>query len=284
MLHVVLRVSPQTNGKSRPDWFSKSVCVKSVLLASRQATAVGLSTRVIVLADVKLGFQWSPELRELFDYVDSLVLIKGGSASKSWRAASRYAKSRLNLAPGDLVYFAEDDHLHARNAFETLPGPRGYRFLYSSPEDLPSTETEVQVGRRAWVKIGSGVSSFVVSGEDLRRDYWMLQFFSFSGPGWDEVTCRALGGGARNHLLTGWSYYFGPYRELDHNSWRGFLSATRRSFFRAAAEMASLLRPRSDIWGLNPPAAAHAEIEYLPVRGDWGALANEVTGCSLGRT
>jgi len=269
-LRVVCRLSGGSNDKPRPEWFSKRLCVDSLLSAAEELRRANTVVELWLAVDVRSDIDAQAVRARYGRHFDRILPIAGGSAAKSWRAT-------LNL-PGlvegaDLVYFVEDDHLHRPDALVRLVhGDAAYRFAYSSDEDLAPHRATVRDG---WSTVGSGVTSFAVMTAVLRKDLRLHRCMSRSGRGWDEVTFRALGGGAPEALGSGIRYVASPMADPASRTMMGFIGGIRHSLFRAFAILAGQAHKRV-ISGLTPPAATHAEPALLASGTDWAAVADAV--------
>lgn len=268
-LRVVCRLSGGSNNKVRPAWFDKSTCVDSLLVAAAELRRVTDGAELWLAVDVMSDIDLEAVRAKYGRHFDRLLPIAGGSAAKSWRAT-------LNL-PGlaedaDLVYFVEDDHLHRPDALVRLvDGDADYRFAYSSDADLAPHANTVSDG---WSVVGSGVTSFAVTAPVLRKDIRLHKLMSHSGRGWDEVTFRALGGGAPEALGSGVPYVALPLSDRSSRSAKGLIGGARHSIFRAFALCAGRRKQRT-IRALVPAAATHAEPALLASGTDWVGVAHQ---------
>lgn len=105
MIHTFIRhcnFSSNSVGKVRPDWFGREECLQSVLNHSSDE-------------QVKVTIMFDGEPSDdhfLTHYNLPTILAKGGTDGHSFLNVVNYV-AKLDLDDDDIVYFCEDDYLHA---------------------------------------------------------------------------------------------------------------------------------------------------------------------------
>jgi len=266
VLYVVLRTTPSENRKNRPEWYSKARCISSIIAAADRARSAGHDVRVIAAVDVSSGLRMPPAASRLLDRTDGILVVRGGTAAKSWRPVIRAIRFGLRPDPGDLVYFVEDDHLHDADALIGLiHGDADYRLLYA----LASEHGPIHSRGDGWADVPGGTSSFAVTGRSFRTDFWRHLLMSCGGGAWDELSWRALG----SHVTPAdRRYVLAPFTRDSKwpNPWG--LRPIRHAIFRALCVTVARRRTRSIALRL-PIAATHCESAMLAGGHDWSALA-----------
>ena len=265
LIHVMVRVVAHENRKNRPKWYSKELRLASLVDSVSTARRNGINARTIALLDSSGPSPYQDLDFALADF-DEVRRIKGGSASRSWRAMLRVISRELKgLDDGDIVYFVEDDHLHTKEAITVLNGTEAdYTFLYSTDVDSASANG-------GWMRAHSGVSSFAVRASVLRKDFRRLYVFSYSRNAWDNLTCHAL---SRDLPAV---YLFSQRIEdpLDHEGRVTLAAKFSYQLLWTLIALAWVSKPRS-LAACVPNQAAHAELQHLPLGRDWGQTAASI--------
>jgi hypothetical protein len=179
-LHVAVRAAPNSNGKPRPEWFSKWVCVLS-LLRSLERLPRGTA---------KLSFfcdgQIPPGVRESMAAHGPVVELGGLGNSRSFRHCLGTVTAREHSGT-DHVYLVEDDWLHQPDSLVCLTAalaesdPGDYLTLYDHPDrytrgdDLRVRGRPVELfGSRHWRVVESTNMSFAASVATIRADRRIL--------------------------------------------------------------------------------------------------------------
>lgn len=266
------RVTPTSNGKPRPDWFSRRAALASFLVALGR------------LPDVRLAYVADGGVPdELADLVagSRVVPVRGGSAPASFR---RLLDVAVPHATGDgLVWFAEDDYVYAPEALERVvaaavarPGA-DYLGVYTPDNADWHARTPSQPGRRlpeqhvevdgtAWRRTWDSTSTYGVRERALREDARLLRLWTHLGGPWDHTTVSAVQG-------------VPPY-DLRHLHADLFLRPSRasagrvltRPLLRAVADLSALSRERAWLAPVED-LATHVEPGHLSAARDWPAIA-----------
>ncbi|WJM15293.1 hypothetical protein [Microbacterium arborescens] len=282
MLTVFVRATPKSNGKPRPDWYSKEICIASVLDSAEQARANGRVVRCTLAVDTSSGLALPPGLASLTSRFDDVLEIDGGSSMRSWRAllphVEHAARRSALRAAADVIYIVEDDHLHRPGALtELLSTEADYRYLYWTDDDRAfGSRRTADTTTPQWVPIESGVSSFGVTARAFMRDRWLHRVFSYGGGSWDELICRALGGGARRVYGSGLKYVAWPLTRRSPWGIRRLPWAAWHATFRAMSLIVASARKPATIVGSQPPQSTHAEPGLIARGSDWSQIANSV--------
>ncbi|MFJ4158828.1 hypothetical protein [Microbacterium testaceum] len=216
--------------------------------------------------DVSSGRAMPSATALLLRRADALLVVRGGTAAKSWRPVVRAVRSRIRPADDDLVYFVEDDHLHHPDALHLLAeGSADYRLLYA----LASEHGAIRHVRPGWAQVPGGTSSFAVTGKafraDARRHLWM----SCGGGAWDELSWRALGSHASPPDM---AYLLAPFGRGSKWPRPWGLRPIRHATFRLFSIVLARGRARS-IELRFPVLATHCESAMLTGEIDWSSLA-----------
>ena len=283
VLTAYWRVTPATNHKPRPPWFSRQAALVSFLSALDRVPG---PTRLVYVADGGVP-------AELVDSVargDEVVDVQGGSASRSYRALLGVALARTTARERGLVWFGEDDHLYRPEALvalvgaaQALPGA-DYFSLYTPDNAAWHADHASQPGRRGgssgcdvggvrWVRSWASTSTFGLRAPVLRADAALLRLCSRAGGPWDHTTVSVVQGVAPypwRHL------YDDLYLRASRASARRVLG---RPVVRAGIDLLAGLRSR--IWvAPEPSLATHVELGQLAAGTDWPAVAAQSSRCS----
>ncbi|MGI8684755.1 MAG: hypothetical protein ACR2MO_06660 [Acidimicrobiales bacterium] len=239
-LHVVYRCAGVKNRKNRPAWFSKSLCLASVLRSGEEHGDVGFT----FLCDGPLPV----EVHRVMEGRGRVVELGGRGNSASYRATVLEA-SRIGRGSDADVYVCEDDYLHQPTALTALgeafrQTPAGaYLALYDHPDrhlrndDMPvATAPATTTGDHEWRVVESTTMSFAARTRTLRRD-----------------------------LPVHYAVTFGRYPR-DRLFWRTLQGLGYRRPLR-------LVLGRRLLYAARPGLAVHCEDEVLSPGVDWETLA-----------
>lgn len=244
MIQAIYRATPASNKKHRPEWFMKRSCLGSFLRAA-EVGGIGHAS-ILFLCDGPLpeGVVSTMERRGRVEQ------LGGIGNSQSYLAALRRAVCS-GLASDDIVYFVEDDYLHAPDALTCLgraiaDAPSGsYMTLYDHPDryrqsdDLRTPGRAVELfGDRHCRRVESTNMTFAARVGTLRRDRRLLALAArYTGYPHDRAMWRALQG-------------LGPYLPLR-------------------------TRGRRVLFGAVPSLATHVEPDALAPGIDWRQLSDD---------
>jgi|GEM_PF-5092349 len=252
-IRVWYRYTDKPSAKPRPPWFSKRVCLLSLLDALGRVADNLVS--LVVVADGPL----SDETRRLLDGKAKVVELSHGGKCRSFAEVLRLALA--DGRPGELAYFAEDDYLYAPDAFSSLLEAVAerpdvdYFTLYDHPDRYGSPERAAarKAAGHAWYEAPSTCLTFAARTEALRRDRW--GFYTLSrAPGLDSRRLRSAA------VRIGWR------KPLDHLSWRLVLRQRHLPPWTRAR------RPR--LLAPVPGLATHCELDVVSAAVDWSAIAS----------
>ncbi len=288
-LHVVMRSYGGENMKDRPDYYSKLVCLASVI---RAASVLGAAAELVFVNDGSI-----PQDRmALMRSAGEVVQLEAGSNRASYRTAIQMAVRR-EWADTDLVWFAEDDYLYTPRSFERLLAAAqdpalaeiDYFSLYGgSAFDTSSGRLHAKerpergaagdpsptvVGDVTWFRSLATTSSFGVRYAALAQDAGLLRLMPFSGGAWDRTTCLTLQGlrpFTRQELVEDLL----PFGNEPPLRWP---RAVTRGLVRLGLSPRALRRPsrRRTMLGADPDQAGHLELGHLAPGTDWEQLAAE---------
>ena len=112
MLHIIYRASDLDKPDVRPFYYSKLLCLKSLLVAVEKINGFSFT----LYYDGDKGNELIDELQNMIPQSKIMRLSKAGNARSFWKA---YVDA-LELPQNDWVYFVEDDYLHTIDALEKL--------------------------------------------------------------------------------------------------------------------------------------------------------------------
>jgi hypothetical protein len=240
-VHVVYRAAPGGNRKRRPPWFSKALCLASIIRAAENLPGTSFS----FLCDGTMAV----EVEQVMRRFGELQQLGGVGNAGSYRAAVDYAAA-LDVDPSSIIYMCEDDYLHLPDALSGLQKlsavlpDHGYATLYDHPDrsrrsdDLPPRATTPLAAHNVeWVPVESTTMTFATRPATLRRDRRVHKL-------------AALHGYPRDRAL---------WRLLQGLGWRRWVLGPRS--------------PRA-LYCARPGLSAHAEVDVLPP-GDWATAARE---------
>lgn len=266
-LVVVYRSTARENTKPRPPYYSKLVCLLSLLRALEHCSA---SSEIVYYVDGAPAETVAPLMHKTGEVVTS----QRAGLAESYMGALRVGCERADAE--DLVYFGEDDYLYRPEAFDSLVAaataiPRASYFgLYAAVFELRAES--IRVGDAVWRTGDSTTSSFAVRGAALRKDLRLHGLGPRFGRVWDQEICLAYSGVRpfRWSSLLGQALGGMPPGEemptllrLKHivgRSWMNVIAIQR------AFRPHQLIAPR-------PLLASHLELPYMAEGTDWEAVA-----------
>jgi hypothetical protein len=285
-LHVVYRSTGGENKKERPPYYSKVMCLLSLLRSIENASE---QIDVVFLNDGAV-----PEDRlALMSQAGEVVELPGvGRVRSYWTALGLLAAREWD--DGDLVYFVEDDYLHLPEALGTLIAAGNelpwapYFTLYDCPDrytrsdDADGGRARVFIGGgRHWRTVESTTHTFAARARVIRADSWLhllaTRDKARGGP-WlrrsadppkspeDRVTWRVVQGLGQYKLASAFVQLMGQKSGIPRD----------RSVLRH--ELRLLVRPsrgRRMLLGPMPSLATHMEELFLAPLVDWEAAAWE---------
>ena len=296
-VHVVLRTTAKVNSKPRPPGLDKLACLVSLLQAVEQARAHGVPVELVHVCDGSPGGVHEALL------TGSGEMVRGTFDLQASYATAVELAGRRGWPDDDLVYLAEDDHLHRPEALsalaaagERLPGTGSF-VLYGSvdavqPNGLPlppalaappgwrASTTSTVVEGVVWRRALSATSSMVHRAGALRQDR-LIHVLALRGRGiegtQDQVVCLAIQGlvpfawgRPLGHLVTGQE----PLeRRVKHGVWDVVLNVLA---------LRARRHPR-EILGSVPALATHAELGWLASGTDWTAVGEQARAWAAGR-
>ncbi len=285
-LRVLYRSYAGMNTKERPSWFTKKLALLSMLRAVEEAGA-----EILFLNDGPLD----DDLDALMRSYGEVITLPGVGMRASYLEALQLP-IRRGWPSEDIVYFAEDDYLHAPDALVRLAEaadalPADYYALYGSDPALgiwhdTNVERHESVVPRGWappapvmlkglrwVGIPATASTFAVRVRVLPED-WRISWLAGLG---HRKMYRD-----RDICLTVQGYPSHPWprlaRDLVLISSGSFLWRARGAFlvpFKAAMNLRGHRRParRRVLMCALPNLATHLETAYLTPDRDWDQLA-----------
>lgn len=241
-IHIIYRASPARSIKVRPPWFSKALCLASLLRSAFFAEDVHFVFVVDgIIPEVALG--------AMLQYGPVSTLHDAGN-SGSYRLALREA---LRAMQSDWVFLCEDDYLFTLQALPSLQAAAGVvgRAVYLTPYDHPDRYLshhdwrvrggrDVVVAGRRWRSVESTTMTYATCARTLAYDAWVHRVFTSRGTPVDRQLWLFLQGAGCLYL---------PSR------------------------MAGL---RRNLLGPVPSLATHCEAPYLAPGVDWAAEAAAV--------
>lgn len=290
-LHVVMRSYGGENMKDRPAYYSKLVCLASVIRAAR---ALGPAVDIVFVNDGPI-----PEDRQaMMRSAGEVVSLAAGSNRASYRAAVKLAVRRA-WADTDLVWFAEDDYLYTPRSFEHLmaaaqePSLSGvdYFSMYGGSAFDTSTgrlhakerpqrgaagePSPTVVGGLTWYRSLATTSSFGVRRGALAVDAALLRLMPFTGGAWDRSSCLTIQG-LRPFTRQELAEDLLPFRSEPVSRWPRALA---RGFLRLALSLRAMRRPSRCrvMLGSDPDQAGHLELAHLSPGTDWARLAAQTS-------
>ena len=284
-LRVILRSHGGENLKSRPGYYSKLLCLVSVIRAAQES---GTSPQMIFWNDGPVP----GERLELMRTAGEVVQVDVGSNRGSYRAAVA-AAARGDGAPDDLVWFAEDDYLYRPDSFRLLAAAwnhltdADYLSMYGDlaldpagsrahPRALPAPGAaqapgSVTIEGVRWFRGLSTTSTFGVRLGVLRADRRLLRAVPFSGGAWDHTTCLTVQG-LRPFSWPEVAAELLPFSSLPPGNWPASIA---RGVLRAGVNLRAMRAParRRRLYLSDPVLAAHLEVPLSGGEGRWKAVA-----------
>ncbi|MBL7495999.1 hypothetical protein I6A84_14075 [Frankia sp. CNm7] len=290
-LYVVCRSVGSENTKNRPEFYSKTLALASLL---RAVENVGIPTQVVFANDGPI-----PEERlSMMSGAGEVLPIRCGSNRSSYRYVLRLPRTR-GWAHDDLVWFAEDDYLYSADALsgvvaaaEKLP-EADYFTVYSelrfaadatrrrptiaSASRADGDEEAVSIGRARWYHAVSSTSTYGAWVHTILADERLLRTTPFVGGAFDHATCMAYQG----YRPFGLSELGGEPLDPDEQAPTVKRAARRVALtgVRGALNVVALARPeysRRVLVAPDPDLATHLEAGHLAPGTDWAAEARAV--------
>jgi hypothetical protein len=241
-LHVLYRICATENTKFRPEFYSKSLALKSFLAALSGVDAVG---DVQFLCDGPVPADLVDTMRPAGVIVDTPGLGNSGS----YRRALAMFRESTHWKGSDLVYFAEDDYLYRPNALRQLcAAARAIRRAsFFTPYDHPDYST-------------------LAPHLEFRRRH-TRQRWTINGRSWRSVRGTTMTFAAR----VGAMRRTAPVHEL----WSQGEHPLDWQLWTAVTVSPPFPRRRAVMVAPCPSLATHLEQPFLAVGVDWPALARE---------
>jgi hypothetical protein len=274
-LHVIYRYTAAENRRPRPPWFSKSLALASAILAARNCAS---TTTLHFVVDGPV----SPAVDQALANLGSVLHVDGGWTRPSYLRALEFALQQP-WPPDDVVYFCEDDYLHASDAFRELMRaasalPHAEFFsLYEHPDAYPgapgvahgsdATERVYISGDRHWRTLGSTCMTYGAQIATLERFALMQQhpLTKDDESHWDHLLWKAQ----QNAIARA---VYDSSRRLGLTP-----SVTVRRGLRllVSPEVHAVTRVRTLVAPM-PSLATHAQKDVLALGVDWSAVAAEI--------
>lgn len=303
-LRVIYRSHGGENSKARPAYYSKLLALASFV---RAAEAVDPAPELVFVNDGSIP---APRLA-LMESRGEVLSVSAGSNRQSYRAVISLALDRAGAAD-DVVWFAEDDYLYARDALSHLAAaaatvPQADYFALYSSESLDLTTSRRQptarpepgaegdpgavvLGRVSWFRALSTTSTFGVRRGVLREDARLLRTCPFTGGDWDHTTCLVYQG-YQPFAAAQLRRELGPWAALPIEQWP---RSVARALMRAGINLRALRRPsrRRLLLGSDPELVSHMEsLEEDPTLppgrraavADWERVAADTTAWAAER-
>jgi hypothetical protein len=288
-LRIVMRSYGGENMKDRPSYYSKLVCLASLVRAAR---AVSPAPEIVFVNDGPIPGDREAVMRA----AGEVVQLEAGSNRSSYREAVALAVGRPWVDP-DLVWFAEDDYLYRPDAFlRLLEGAAApalaeadYFALYGGsafdtstgrlharerPErGANSDPSAIPLGQVRWYRGLATTSSFGVRRGALVQDARLLRLVPFTGGAWDRTTCLTAQGlrpFTRRELVEDLLPFTSqPAPEWPRSLARGMLRVTLSTRALRRVSRRRVMR------GCDPDQICHLELGVLAPGDDWAELAQE---------
>ncbi|MBX6389003.1 MAG: hypothetical protein IRZ08_08390 [Frankia sp.] len=288
-LYVICRSVGSENKKNRPEFYSKTTALASLLRAAENVT--------IPLSLVFANDGPIPDDRlELMRRAGEVLPLRCGSNRASLRFVLRLPRLR-GWDPDDLVWFAEDDYLYTADALSSLVAAAekvpeaDYFAMYSTLRFAPGAtrgrpaidsvrtraqgdDTAIQIGRVRWYRAVSTTSTFGSWVRTITADEWLLRSAPFVGGAFDHATCLAYQGYRPFSLaeLPG-----EPLQDGEQASTAKRLARrVALTGARGALNVVALARPeqsRRVLIAPDPDLVTHMEAGLLSPGTDWAAEA-----------
>jgi hypothetical protein len=238
-IHFFYRSTGGDNGKDRPAFHSKMLCLRSFLRAWQP---IRLGATLTFIND---GPMPDDRLQVMSNW-GKIVAFPGLGNSPSYRQVLGMATA---LPSTDLVYFAEDDYLYKPeafsqmlNAFAGLPKVEYITLFdhldrYTRTDDAGGGRSKVMLaGDRHWRTVESTCMTFGARVGALKRDAWIHRLFTIPRTPRDRHIWRCA---------QGLTYFFWKF-------------------------------PKSRLISPIPSLATHLDPAALAPHTDWAAIAAEV--------
>ena len=289
-LRIILRSHGGENDKARPAYYSKLLCLASVVRAAHAARDAGRATELVFWNDGPIP----GDRLDLMRGSGEVVQVAAGSNRESYRASIAMSAA-AGWSADDLIWFAEDDYLYQPWSFTTVADfaaavPHAdYLSIYGAKAlDPASPRTATQAMPRTgavdapdpvlvdgvtWFRGVSTTSTFGVRLGVLRADRHLLRTLPYSGGAWDHTTCLTVQGRQpfgwdeiRTELL--------PFGELPTRQWP---TSIVRGAVRSAVNLRSRRSPahQRTFWLCDPIGAQHMELPDIRDDATWSTVAAE---------
>lgn len=281
-LAVYYRVYAGNNLKSRPDWYDRRVCLRSLQETLAQS---GVVVRFTFVSDGPFPDDLAPLVRP----EDRTVHITGGSSAKALRRCYDVARSAARYDAADTLYwFAEDDYLYRPEAMrqlvaaaQTLP-TTDYLALYV-PDDSEWHATHPSQPYRAvpeveqlradvegvpWHRTRQTTCTYGVRRGTLLADAWLLKLGSMAGGMWDAATWATV----QRVEPYPWRYVLRD--PAGYWSVRGVGKVVAKPAMRVLLNLIARFvpRPRRSLVAPEGNLAMHLETELVPAGAGWESL------------
>jgi hypothetical protein len=194
---VLYRTYAGENRAPRPAWYSRELCLRSILYALDQIKDVADATlQVLHDGPIDVSSEWGAKLRRL---VEPRGAIVDGPARGNALAFLEAARVGASTATDDIVVLAEDDYLWLPESLRDMISaishldadyvtgydhPVRYQPDYPLGADLPHWHTEVHItDLRHWRSQESTCMTFCARGRTLLEDYPAFKIFHDNGKG-----------------------------------------------------------------------------------------------------
>lgn len=285
---IIYRSYGGENMKGRPSYYSKSLCLLSLLRAAEAEP----STRLIFMNDGPM-----PEDRlRLMQQAGPVTTLDSVGMRRSYVAGLRLGWSADDVAPDDVVFFSEDDYLYRPEAMTALAAagralPGDYFALYGTTSGHPvSADPRGLWTPRGWDEVGpydaagqkwlrgvSTASTFGARRRSLSRDrsVFLQAMLPHRRSYRDHDTCLVYQG-------------YSPHewgdigRELLLQGDQDFSARLKDAYiapFKAALNIRSHRFPkrRRLLLTAQPNLATHVEEGWIAPDVDWAIVAKETT-------
>lgn len=175
-LHVLYRSTGGDNPKNRPPYYTKTLCLRSLLQALAH-TDVG--ARITFINDGPMPDDRVAIMRQ----AGCVISLAGIGNSRSYRKALELG---LATSPEPFVYFAEDDYLYRENAFralleafEQIPSADyitlfDHRDRYTRNDDAGGGRSRIYLAAgQHWRTVESTCMTFGARVDLLKKDAWI---------------------------------------------------------------------------------------------------------------
>lgn len=251
---ILYRTYGGENNAPRPTWYSKQLCLRSILAACERASdAFDIQLTVLHDGELSTTNSWHQQLRRLAEPRGDIVELRKTTNAQSCLDAVRRASA---LAGDEFVLLSEDDYLWLPSsitgifgALGALPGdyvtgydhPVRYQPDYPLGADCEHWHTTIHLhGERHWRSQESTCMTFATTARTLREDLPYFERYHDNGKNTpnDRELFRDLGG-------------LGMYTTTE--------------------------RKRRLLLGPMPSLSTHAHLPWLAPLIDWDAAAAAVT-------